>query len=271
MDTSLLEVALDTPFTSPEADALVRLSALVAPKERKGSRLRCLLLTEGDDNLVARRIAALAAPFATVEPEPGGWLPRGFTDPRELDLAREDSLLGADRDEVVRWWLATARSARTPSWDIASRALVSRRPGMILVEAKAHAGELSAGGGRSTDAGNQERIAAAIRSANEGLESALPGWGLVYDRHYQLSNRFAWAWKLASLGLDVVLVYLGFLGCTEMVGCRLLGDSDTWNSAVREHARGVVPEQAWGRRIAVGDGSLLPLIRTARIPCQVGA
>lgn len=31
-----------------------------------------------------------------------------------------------------------------------------------------------------------------------------------------MSNRFAWAWKLATMEVPVVLVYLGFLNATEM-------------------------------------------------------
>ena len=29
-------------------------------------------------------------------------------------------------------------------------------------------------------------------------------------------NKVSWAWKLAELGLPVVLVYLGFIGCNDM-------------------------------------------------------
>jgi crotonobetainyl-CoA:carnitine CoA-transferase CaiB-like acyl-CoA transferase len=34
----------------------------------------------------------------------------------------------------------------------------------------------------------------------------LPGWSLSVDSHYQICNRFAWAWKIASLGVPVVLI-----------------------------------------------------------------
>jgi hypothetical protein len=44
----------------------------------------------------------------------------------------------------------------------------------------------------------------------------MDGWTLSRDSHYQLTNRFAWAWKLASMGVPVVLGYLGFQGAAEM-------------------------------------------------------
>ena len=42
--------------------------------------------------------------------------------------------------------------------------------------------------------------------ARNGLSAATGlQWGLSRDDHYQLSNRFAWCWKLATLGIPVVL------------------------------------------------------------------
>jgi hypothetical protein len=41
-------------------------------------------------------------------------------------------------------------------------------------------------------------------------------WALSRDWCYQMSIRFAWAWKLAGLGKPVILIYLGFLAYDEM-------------------------------------------------------
>lgn len=41
-------------------------------------------------------------------------------------------------------------------------------------------------------------------------------WAISRDSRYQKSNRFAWACKLAGLGLPVVLMYLGFVRADEM-------------------------------------------------------
>jgi hypothetical protein len=62
------------------------------------------------------------------------------------------------------------------------------------------------------------------------------------DSHYQMSNRFAWSWKLAEYGIPVVLVYLGFLNASEMVD---RGDpfanQDSWESLVMAHSSPLFP------------------------------
>ncbi len=72
----------------------------------------------------------------------------------------------------------------------------------------------------TTSKRNHAQIGRAISEASLGLKDTMDGWNLSRDSHYQLANRFAWAWKLASMGVPVVLVYLGFLGAAEM-GLRL--------------------------------------------------
>ena len=77
------------------------------------------------------------------------------------------------------------------------------------------------------------------------LELATGGsWGLLRDHHYQLANRFAWSWKLALVGVPVVLVYHGFLNAQEMapkdVPLRSEGD---WTRALKDHTRGIVDER----------------------------
>jgi hypothetical protein len=86
---------------------------------------------------------------------------------------------------------------------------------------------------------------------------------LKADRCYQLSNRFAWASKMASLGVPVVLVYLGFLGAIEMP--RPFRDHAVWESCLREYANGCVPKDAWNSKLMVGAMPLLPLIRSAGV------
>ena len=56
-----------------------------------------------------------------------------------------------------------------------------------------------------------------MKEANAGLRKLPTGqWALSTRHHYQLSNRFAWSWKLAMLGVPVVLLYLGFLNAQDM-------------------------------------------------------
>ena len=114
------------------------------------------------------------------------------------------------------------------------------------MEAKAHAEELGSAekGLPSTPNGwrNHERIGNAIAEAAAGLSVATSGsWAISRDRHYQLSNRFAWACKLASLGIPVALVYLGFLNAVEMSDRgQPFRSEDEWNSVLMDHCDGIV-------------------------------
>ena len=134
------------------------------------------------------------------------------------------------------------------------------------MEAKAHKAELDGEtGGKplkrnaSRDSRlNHERIGKAIDQANSGLQALTrtDGWSLRRDRCFQMTNRFAWAWKLVDLGIPVVLVYLGFLGATEMSDQGApLSDGRDWHACVKSHAAGMVPEEIWERPYQTLDGS----------------
>ena len=69
-------------------------------------------------------------------------------------------------------------------------------------------------------------------------------WMLSRDHHYQLSNRFAWSWKPASIGVPVVLLYLGFLNAQGTVGDgRLFPSGAEWTYALKDHARRSSPRR----------------------------
>jgi hypothetical protein len=137
------------------------------------------------------------------------------------------------------------------------------RAGLVLVEAKAHAAELHRDGKGAGNAQNDASISAAIAEANAALGGTRAGWNLCADAHYQLCNRFAWGWKVASLGVPVVLVYLGFLDADEMPN-GALRNAQEWRTCVLEHARDFVPEQAWEQPQDGGAARFVPLIRAAR-------
>jgi hypothetical protein len=83
-----------------------------------------------------------------------------------------------------------------------------------------------------------------------------------------LCNRFAWAWKVASLGVPVVLVYLGFLDAEEMPN-GVLRSAQEWRTCVLEHAGDFVPAQAWEQPQDGGAARFVPLIRAARMSMVV--
>lgn len=239
--------------------------------ELKGSRLRCLMLTSGSRAQVADRLDRLVRPVASVTAA-NLVMPAGFLHPAEAKLGESPGFLSdAHRESVSAWWLKVRRRANTPNWDIVANCQVRGRDGLLLVEAKAHEAELGTGGKPFkvgvTNGENHARIGDAIREANDALPGG--GWALSRDSHYQLSNRFAWAWKVASLGVPIVLVYLGFLNADEMG--RPFRSPATWEAAVRNAAAGRIPGNVWETGIDVGGTPLVPLIRSVDIRFETTA
>lgn len=226
------------------------------PKARRGSKARCHLLTDGPRERVAAVLTSFAHPWATVAPT-DAWLPNGFVDQTEAQLGRVAGLLGPEvRAEIESWWLAVkSGDPNTPNWDIASTCEIEGRKGLLLVEAKAHAKELlgEVGGKRlkttasANSRRNHENIARCMEEANAGLGAATGAdWQLSRDQAYQMSNRFASAWKLTELGLPVVLIYLGFLNAVEMHDLgRPFAGQDDWESLVRRQSSALFPGSVW--------------------------
>ena len=238
-------------------------------KAQRGSKPRCHLFTDGTRAEVAGRLTGLVGPFGSVL-RTFYWTPAGFDNVEELQLHKANALVSDERSrELENWWFAK-RGGASPTWDLASQCAIGSgnrtKRGVLLVEAKAHRAELEReSGGKRTKPGassasreNHERIGKAIEEANDGCRALtnVQEWGLSRDSCYQMANRFAWAWKLASLGTPVVLVYLGFLNATEMSdeGDPFLEHAD-WVDCVKTHAKGKVPEEAWDRLWETPDGT----------------
>jgi hypothetical protein len=244
-------------------------------KELKGSRLRCLMLTSMPDKQVAHFLCGLVHPYATVDTS-DQWMPRGFQRPQEAKLGEASGFLGVEhRNAVTNWWLTVHRNANTPTWDIVStcRFCDGNQMALILVEAKAHEDELESGGKKAPKTANgmknHDRIKIAMASANAELKKSFASndWALSCDFHYQISNRFAWAWKVASLGTPVILVYLGFLNSLDMDhgGRTILTSAEHWQKSVLASSQGIVPPAVWNQKLAIGDIPLVTLIRAADV------
>jgi len=172
-------------------------------------------------------------------------MPMSYKEPKEARL--ETFLTTAlpmftKRDQLCSWWLTHPVGANTPNWDIAASCLVEGTPGLILVEAKANVPELSHApkaaprNDSPNSVANHERIGAAIEEAGSSLRTTHPSMAISRDASYQLSNRIAFAWRLASWGVPVVLIYLGFLGDEGIRDAgEPLKDEATWNNLVTEH------------------------------------
>ena len=192
----------------------------------------------------------------------------------ELDKLRKgdvDLLTDSIRQQLQKWWLEEGRGkSKTPSWDIASTCTISGRKGLLLVEAKAHSDELSEGDRCSAGPTNRKQIGKALQEANNGLQEVTGGsWRLSAEHRYQLANRFAWSWKLATLGIPVVLVYLGFLDAVEMSDRgRPFESDDDWRDALREYYRETIDAACWEQPLDIGGTPLLPLMRSDRQPFE---
>ena len=249
------------------------------PKERRGSKPRCHILTHGTTEEVARRLTALIAPFGHVSAS-DRWMPQGFVQRQEAQLHKAPRLLNSDIGaRLGAWWLPLGgEDLRTPNFDIASTCTIGGKPGLLLVEAKAHDEELrkesigrplkeNASEGRKA---SHKTIAVAIESARKGLEMAtVRPWRIGRDTHYQMSNRFAWAWKLTDLGIPVVLVYLGFLNAEEMADQgKPFAHHAEWERLVIAHSEPLFPAAVWEELWMCNGQSFIPLIRSREQPLE---
>lgn len=150
--------------------------------------------------------------------------------------------------ESVRdaWW---PLQGKNPSQDIRVRpCTIEGEDGILLIEVR-----VPDGSGKSLRVNasaetllNHIQICQAITQAAASLQLATQRpWGISRDHHYQLSNRIAWAWRLAHLGTRVVLLYLGY-----QVG----------------HHENVVPREGWGEWLNVenNNGTSTPLLLLPR-------
>lgn len=236
------------------------------PREFKGSRLRCLQITSQPAGKVRAFFNELVGEHAEIR-DNDIWMPSGFLGPDESQLVEESALLTpSQREELKYWWLKGSSSGRIPNWDLVSTCKIMGERGLLLVEAKSHEGEFKGKDDTTKAAETPAKfIREALKEATEALNQFHPGFDLSASSHYQLSNRIAFAWRLASQGVPVVLVYLGFLDAEEMSGNNrvLLRSGDQWEHCVKERGATRVPREAWGRTFL--GGKLTFLIRSARV------
>ena len=250
-------------------------------KERRGSKPRCHWLTHGTREQVANRLTELVEPWGMVSGE-DQWMPEGFCRTEEARLDKASRLLTQKECARLRdWWLAVPHRANTPNWDIASTCKVGGAKGILLVEAKAHNEELNKEvNGKilnRTASDNSIRNHAQIGGAMDEASSSLAvqtecRWALSRTHHYQMSNRFAWAWKLTELGYPVILVYLGFLKAEEMregKKQRPLSGHTEWEGLVKSHSGPLFPEEVWNQKWSVNGQFFVPRICSREIPYDV--
>jgi len=254
-------------------------------RSMKGSRYRCLLATELEQGEACKLLEEICHPLHVKVTADDEYFPKGFSDSKELILTSKlarpffdkqfpDPGFKNVRTEVKdEWWLTPKKGGNTPNWDIVSScSLDNGSKAIIIVEAKAHISELDRSGKKQKNDANNDSLAnhtsieKAINKANVGLNAAYDpqGFSISIERCYQLSNRFAFAWKLASIGIPVILMYLGFINAKEMGD--YFKDDEDWAKNLLEHSSGIIPKAAWNSSpIMIGDTPIYPIYRAVDI------
>jgi hypothetical protein len=239
----------------------------------RGSRKHVLDWTE-KPTFVVELLDAVSPIRASVTAS-SAWMPRGYRSPDEARLDSFGPAFLPDHEAwsaLQKWWLRHERGANTPNWDLALACEIESQPGLVLVEAKAHKLELKPEGkvldpdASQNSRENHDQIRSAIRDGRQALLALGVETGIDRDTHYQLSNRIAFTWKLASLGIPTVLVYLGFLvdrGISD-VGPPFADEAD-WREAFWSHATHIVPDELFERRLDIGKAPAWFLVRSRQI------
>jgi len=225
-----------------------------------------------DGGSFIQSINEMLRPTEFFVPQSGRRMPKGWQDTDEARLGRECESLIDDtlNATILNWWLVNVSGANVPNWDLACAALYrGGKQALVLAEAKAHVKEFteSAGGHRSGNSQNQERIAGAIEEARVALAHHADGVGISSTAWYQFSNRVAFAWKVASQGVPTALIYLGFTG-DKGISNTELRDHDHWRETVLSSTREIFPSSLWERPIDCNGTPLWFLIRSWRCARQ---
>ena len=146
--------------------------------------------------------------------------------------------LGHLRQQLAAYWPSGG-----PQWDALG---VTSSGTVLLVEAKAHIGEMCSPGSSASEASlnliklRLHETAESLRAKRERAD-----WHAVF---YQLANRLAHLHWLRSLGVDARLVLVNFLNDKEMVGPTSAAE---WMAAyhVALHALGLGPRHRLARYV----------------------
>lgn len=240
------------------------------PRRDRGSRKHVLDLLEKGDFEVKIANVLKGTTIRLAEPP----LPRPVNRKSKADWSEYDAETYLNRHSIPGWtgslsscWWVKGRGTR-PTWDLLCHVLVSGIAGLLLVEAKAHEDELDWSGKQLSPSAklaskeNHKQIGECVNEANAALNKLCDGlFNLDINSHYQLVNRVAYGWKLANLGLPIVLLYLGFTGDTYFKA-DYFHDDLHWQRVMGGYLQGVVSQQFPERVHKVSNGSLQLLIRS---------
>ena len=236
----------------------------------RGSRKHVLDWTSRSDFLA--EFSDLVGLPECIVTHPSVWQPRGYSEPEEtrLESSGAQFVPGIDCwNDLAAWWLLHHRGANRPNWDLVVACDIMGKPGLALIEAKAHARELDWGKKRlrqnasDHSVENHEQIRKAIAQASTALDRIIPGVRISRESHYQLANRVAYSWKLASMGVPVLLVYLGFTGDNGIADVGPpLRDHEHWQSLMQAYTAGVLPDGFLERWLQCGEAQMRMIVRS---------
>lgn len=245
-------------------------------EELKGSRLRCSILSQLGTEFWQAKMQEIVwktgvSDFTIEFEEECNYYPQDELGIGEYRFSDKNGLVDtALRRKLIKWWLDIEKETnrQTPNWDFACDAVINGKKGLLLVEAKSYKEELMHPDPWTVISEHSKHaISKAITEANDNLNKIHKGFNLNWVSHYQLSNRFSWSWKLASEGIQVVLIYLGFLNCEEMNsnGRSILRTQEDWSNLFRDDLSHVIPFSIWNKPINVGKASFFPIIATGQL------
>jgi len=168
---------------------------------------------------------------------------------------------GLDR----RWWIAF--KGKRPTWDLICHLDFEGKPGLVLIEAKAHVGEMNEKNCKSPvdwendrSVANDLSIRLRLAEASLGLNALSLGiFHLSADHDYQLCNRVAYLHKLACDGVPTVLMYLGWFGSPDWTIDPFKSEFE-WEEAVKGHFERIGPWEFVGPARRLSSGSLFQMI-----------
>lgn len=239
-------------------------------KEYRGSQKHILDLLDSGTAGIAE-LNAFLAPFEGQISPNDVHRPKGRPDAKEFYLpsfCKEYCSSFLDSASIADWWVPSPW--RPPTWDLISTFTTNQRQrGLLLVEAKAHENEFDWGGKNQKahasigSKNNHTQIVGCLNEANKALNDSFDGhFRLAVDLHYQLSNRVAHLWKLATCKIPVILLYLGFCGDREIEPSYFRGE-EHWQRSMGGYLQGVVPQSFLNAVHPLSDGgSMLMLSRS---------
>jgi len=233
-------------------------------KKHRGSRIHILKWVKRPD--FTDQLSHLLCPTGAIIKCTDKWQPKGCSkfDKDEVRLKWFCQTLNINKETLWKWWLV--HWGNMPNWDLASTCTIKGEKGLILIEAKAHTNELNTDGKRLAlnasvrSRKNHEQICQAISEASHALSEVVKGIDISCCTHYQLANRIAFSWKIASLGIPVILVYLGFLGDKSWQD--KFTDNNHWNCELRKYMDKHVPEDFIDQWICCGKSKMQMIIRS---------